>query len=143
MPALLLLFAVLGLLAGCGEPRRSFREATLEQANALLADPEVALVEALDPRARGFGALPRGVRWRTRGVRWRLDDPPRRHEPVLRPGVVLVLGSSRAVGFRSAAELAREGASAVWVFVPKSEDERAALVVPAVEAKEGVSEPDS
>ncbi len=136
MPALLVLVAALGLLTGCGEPRRSFREATLERANELLADPEVAVVEALDPRARSFGALPRSVRWR-------LDGPPGHREPLAHPGAVLVLGSSRAAGFRSAARLAREDLHPIWVFVPRSEDERAALVVPAVQAKEAVSEQDS
>jgi hypothetical protein len=136
MRVLLPLLAVLALLAGCGEPRRAFREASLEQANALLADPEVAVVEALDGRARGFGAL-------SRGVRWRLDDPPGRRQPVVRPGAVLVLGSSQAAGFRSAAELARTDHAPVWVFVPRSEEERAALVVPAVQAKEAAGERDS
>jgi hypothetical protein len=130
MAALLLLLAALGFLTGCGEPRRSFREATVEQANALLADPEVAVVEALDPSARGFGVP-------SRGARWRLDDPPDRRQPVARSDAVLVLGSSRAAGFRSAAELARGSHATVWVFVPKSEDERAELVMPAMQAKEG------
>jgi hypothetical protein len=135
MVFLFLLLAAAGLLTGCGEPRRSFREVSVEQANALLADPDVAVVEALEPRARGFGALARRAR--------PLDDPAERGEPVVRPDRVLVLGSSRAAAFRSAAKLAREGRETVWVFVPKSEDERAGLLVPAVQAKEGVSEPDS
>jgi hypothetical protein len=61
----------------------------------------------------------------------------------VRPGAVLVLGSSQAAGFRSAAELARTDHSPVWVFVPKTEEERAALVVPAVQAKEAAGEQDS
>jgi hypothetical protein len=133
MPASLLLVAALVLLAGCGEPPRSFHEATLEQANALLADPDIAVVEALDARAAGFGAI-------ARGVRWRLDDATRRRQPVVRPGAVLVLASSRAAGFRSAAELSRSDHQPIWVFVPKDESERRALVIPAVEAKEEVRE---
>jgi hypothetical protein len=136
MAFLLVLVAATVLLTGCGEPRRSFREATLQQANALLADPEIAVVEALDPRARAFGTLaPREYP--------SLDGTRDRGQPVVRPGAVLVLGSSQAAGFRSAARLAREGHETVWVFVPKSEDERRGLVLPAVQAKEGVSEPGS
>jgi hypothetical protein len=124
-PAALLLAA---LLAGCGDRPRSFREAGLPETERLLRDPSIRVVEALEGPARGFGTA--------RGLRWRLDVPPPGGQPQVADGPVLVLGSSRDAGHRSAAALARAGHRPVWVFVPQTEEERAALAAPALEAKE-------
>lgn len=124
-PAALLLVA---LLAGCGEGPRSFREATSSETSQLLRDPSVRVVEAIDGPGRGFGTA--------RGLRWRLDVEPPGGQPLVADGPVLVLGSSEVAAHRSAAALARAGHRPVWVFVPQTEEERAALAAPALEAKE-------
>jgi hypothetical protein len=124
-PAALLLVA---LLAGCGEAPRSFREATLPEASELLRDPSIRVVEALDGPGRGFGTA--------RGLRWRLDVGPPGGQPEVGDGPVLVLGSSQDAAHRSAAALARSGHRPVWVFVPETDGERAALAAAPLEAKE-------
>jgi hypothetical protein len=124
-PAALLLVA---LLAGCGESPRSFREATLPETERLLRDPSVRVVEAIERPGRGFGTA--------RGLRWRLDVAPPAGQPEVADGPVLVLGTSRDAGHRSAAALARSGHRPVWVFVPETDQERAALTAAPLEAKE-------
>ncbi len=127
-PARLAALLAAAALAACGEGPRSFREVPLAEASELLRDASVHVVEATDGPGRGFGTL--------RGVRWRLDATTADAQPEIADGPVLVLASSSRSAHRSAAALARAGHQPVWIFVPETDEERAALAASPLEAKE-------
>lgn len=136
-----LLFALaatawLGALAStaCLELPPHFRAVSLERANALIADPNVGLVEVIEegiPAAR----LARGLRWRLGvggGARPRVAE-----------AAVLVVAATRPAARASAAALVREGHRPVYLFVPDNDAERGALVAAALAAKEEAGGEDS
>ncbi len=127
-PARLAALLCASLLFACGEGPRSFRQATLAETSSLLADPSVSVVEAIEGSGRGLGS--------GRSLLWRLDDPLAGGQPELAGGAVLVLGSSIGAAHRSAAAFARAGHTPVWVFVPETDRERAALAAHPLEARE-------
>lgn len=133
-----LLGAALALAStACWELPARFWEVSLREANDLLRDPEVAIVDVLAHGERASQRLPRGIRWRLAGGRWLA-------RPEVPAGPVLVVAATERAARRSAAELARSGSHRpVYLFVPGSDEERGALQAAALAAREGLRGEDS
>ncbi len=118
-----------GVLLGtaCLELPRHFTPVSLEEANALVADPGVTVVEAVTGGSLRDAALPGAIRWQLQDS-WLSEPVP--------PGAVLVVGSSQSAAYRAAADLARGGNRTVSVFVPGSQEERSRLYAVASRSKE-------
>ena len=129
LPGWGLALAALWMLACSGAPPW-FELVSLEQARELLGDPAIALVDVVADGTGQPGALPGGVRWKLGKAR---PMPPEEVPPDIG---VLVVGSERSLGLRSAAALARAGNRPVYVFIPGDADERSSLYALALETKE-------
>ena len=130
------LATVLSLLAfgaaGCGAPPPSYRVVSLGEARHLLERPEVALLDAVGAQSQPPQPLPRGLVWRI--DRGELTPPE-----ALPAGAVLVVASDEHTAHRSAAALARRQYHPVYVYIPRSAEDRSSLQAhaPATEEHSG------
>jgi hypothetical protein len=129
----LALVAGIGLAAACGPAPASYRLVSLEEAQKLLIDPGVALVDAVSDDTDQPEPLPSGVRWRIADA---AAKPPAQ---LARATGVLIVASSKQVAHRGAAVLARERNRSVYVYIPRSARERSSLYARArdIEEKSG------
>ena len=105
---------------GCGEAPPSYRVVSLGEARALMERPEVALLDAVGAQAARPQPLPRGIRWNLVGG---VLTPPAE----LPEGAVLIVASDERTAHRSAAALARGSHRPVYVYVPRSAEDRTDL----------------
>jgi hypothetical protein len=114
----------LGIWGSDLELPRGFERVSLERARGLLTGGRVAVVDALEVGTRDPGQVPGGIRWRVGqdGSIQTLEGTPD-----VPGGGVLVIASSDAVGYRSAARLSRAGNRPVYVFIPETLEERSML----------------
>jgi hypothetical protein len=106
--------------ASCGEAPPSYRVVSLGEARDLVEQPEIALVDAIGAQAQPPQPLPRGLRWRLeRGALTPPQDLPE--------GAVLVVASDERTAHRSAAALARHRFHPVYVYIPRSAEDRSSL----------------
>lgn len=106
--------------ASCGEPPPSYRVVSLGEARNLVEQPEIALIDAIGAQAQPTQPLPRGLRWRLE--RGELTPPQE-----LPAGAVLVVASDERTAHRSAAALARRRFHPVYVYIPRSAEDRSSL----------------
>ena len=104
----------------CGEAPPSYRVVSLGEARSLLDRPEIALLDAVGAQAKQPQPLPRGVLWRLE--RGELTPPEE-----LPAGAVLVVASDERTAHRSAAALARREYHPVYVYIPRSAEDRSSL----------------
>jgi hypothetical protein len=127
-PPRILLLCLLPLWS-CLEPPAAFEPVSLEQARALLAGGEVVLVDAVGSADSDPGPLPGGVRWQVE-----------RDQPVVAPdlpeGNLLLVGSSKEVGYSCAAVLAGARGGSVFVFIPSDAEQRRSLYVSPTDTEE-------
>ena len=102
------LWALLLLLLGCLMPQRSFAVISLQQAQALVRDGGVEVVNAARP-----GAEPPA------------PSPGSTGAPL--PGGVLVIAATENEGFRAAAALARLGNHPTYLCISANANERGSL----------------
>jgi hypothetical protein len=106
--------------ASCGAPPPSYRVVSLGEARSLVDQPDVALIDAIGAQAQQPQPLPRGLRWRLeRGELTPPNDLPE--------GAVLVVASDERTAHRSAAALARHRFRPVYVYIPRSAEDRSSL----------------
>jgi hypothetical protein len=106
--------------AGCGEPPPSYRVVSLGEARSLVDQPDIALIDAIGAQAQQPQPLGRGLRWRLE--RGELTPPQDLPE-----GAVLVVASDERTAHRSAAALARHRFHPVYVYIPRSAEDRSSL----------------
>ncbi len=132
----MLLFGMRLLAVGCGEPPRSFALVSIEEAQDLLRQGGVVLVDAFWASEPVPDPLPGGIRWGlTRDAAGVPAEIP--------AGGVLAIGSSASAAYRSAAALARAGNQPVYACIPKTKQERSALFAVALQMKESPGGRDS
>ncbi len=117
-------------LTGCGPAPASYRVVSLEEAQALLAEPEVKLVDAVSDDPDQPEPLPSGIRWRIADA---TIHPPEQLEEA---SGVLIVGSSDRIAHRGAAVFARDRNLRVYVYIPRSARERSSLYARARETEE-------
>jgi hypothetical protein len=122
--------------ASCGDAPPSYRVVSLGEARNLLERPEVALLDAVGAQAEQPQPLPRGLVWRLE--RGELKPPE-----ALPSGAVLVVASDERTAHRSAAALARRHYHPVYVYIPRSAEDRSSLQAHAPETEEQASGRDS
>jgi hypothetical protein len=107
-------------LGSCGQTPPSYRVVSLGEARTLIEQPGMALIDAIGAQAEAPRPLASGVRWRLE--RGALIPPEE-----LAAGAVLVVASDERTGHRSAAALARRQFHPVYVYIPRSAEDRSRL----------------
>jgi len=107
-------------LASCGDTPPSYRVVSLGEASSLIEQPGIALIDAVGVQGEPPAPLASGVRWQLE--RGALTPPEN-----LTAGAVLVVASDERTGHRSAAALARSQFHPVYVYIPRSAEDRSRL----------------
>jgi hypothetical protein len=108
---------------------------SLEEVRPLVARGEVEVVEVLEAGRPGAGVYPGATPWRPSDDRSRI--------PAIGSAGALVVGESADSAFRAAAALARADHDPVYVFIPRTQEERQALVALARREEEASRGEDS
>jgi hypothetical protein len=122
-------------VSGCSELPRSFTLVSLEEVRPLVARGEVEVVEVLEPGRPAALVYPGATLWHL------TDD--RSLTPDIQSAGALVVGETADSAFRAAAALARSDHDPVYVFIPRTQEERQALVALARREEEATRGEDS
>jgi hypothetical protein len=122
-------------VSGCSELPRSFTLVSLEEIRPLVARGEVEVVEVLEPGRPAARVYPGAVPWH--------PTEDRARAPEIQSAGALVVGESADSAFRAAAALARSDHDPVYVFIPRNQEERQALVALARSEEEASRGEDS
>jgi hypothetical protein len=120
---------------GCSELPRSFQTLSLDEVRPLVAAGSVEVVEVLRPGPATVRMYPDAVPWHPS-----IDGS---EPPPLRSRAALVVGSEADAVYRAAAALARADHGPLYVFIPRTPEERQALVALARRGEESSRGEDS
>jgi hypothetical protein len=122
-------------VSGCSELPRSFSLVSLEEVRPLVARGEVEVVEVLEPGRAAPRVYPGAILW------YPTDD--RTRAPEIQSAGALVVSESVDGAYRAAAALARSDHDPIYVFIPRTQEERQALVALARREEEASRGEDS